>query len=125
MKKIISTKNAPEAIGPYSQAVVVDGVLYSSGQIALNSSGELIKGGIKEQTRQVLENLKAVLEEAGASLDSVVKTTIFLDDMEDFQAVNEVYGEYFSSNRPARSTVAVDRLPKDVKVEIDLIAIVK
>jgi 2-iminobutanoate/2-iminopropanoate deaminase len=125
LKKIISTKNAPEAIGPYSQAVVVDGVLYSSGQIALNSSGELIKGGIKEQTRQVLENLKAVLEEAGASLDSVVKTTIFLDDMEDFQAVNEVYGEYFSSNRPARSTVAVDRLPKDVKVEIDLIAIVK
>ena len=125
MKKIISTKNAPEAIGPYSQAVVVDGVLYSSGQIALNSSGELIKGGIKEQTRQVLENLKAVLEEAGASLDSVVKTTIFLDDMEDFQAVNEVYGEYFGSNRPARSTVAVDRLPKDVKVEIDLIAIVK
>jgi len=125
LKKIISTKNAPEAIGPYSQAVVVDGVLYSSGQIALNSSGELIKGGIKEQTRQVLENLKAVLEEAGASLDSVVKTTIFLDDMEDFQAVNEVYGEYFGSNRPARSTVAVDRLPKDVKVEIDLIAIVK
>jgi 2-iminobutanoate/2-iminopropanoate deaminase len=122
IKKIISTEKAPKAIGPYSQAVVVNGILYSSGQIGLKSNGELVGEDIESQTRQVLENLKAILSEAGADLDSVIKTTIFLDSMEDFSVVNEIYGEYFSSNRPARSTVAVDTLPKSVKVEIDCIA---
>ena len=122
MKKIISTQNAPQAIGPYSQGVVVDGILYSSGQIGLKPDGELVGDGVKEQTRQVLENLKAVLAEAGATLEDVIKTTIFLDDMDDFTVVNGIYEEYFSSNPPARSTVAVQTLPKNVKIEIDCIA---
>jgi len=119
---IISTPDAPAAIGPYSQAVVVEGMLYSSGQIALTPEGELIEGGVEAQTRQVLRNLSAVLEAAGSSLQQVVKTTIFLADMGDFAAVNEVYAEFFGEHRPARSTVAVRTLPKNVLVEIDCIA---
>ncbi len=122
MKKVISTKNAPQAIGPYSQAVVVDGILYSSGQIGLKPDGELIGDDVSSQTKQVLENLKAVLAEAGATLNDVIKTTIFLDNMDDFGVVNKIYEEYFGSNRPARSTVAVKTLPKNVKIEIDCIA---
>ena len=118
----ISTDRAPQAIGPYSQAVVVDGILYSSGQIALTPEGELVEGGVEEQTRQVLRNLSAVLEEAGSSLQRVIKTTIFLSNMEDFAAVNEIYAEFFGEHRPARSTVAVKTLPKEVLVEIDCIA---
>ncbi len=120
--KIISTKKAPQAIGPYSQAVMVEGILYSSGQIALTPEGELIEGGVQEQTRQVLQNLSAVLEAAGGSLQDVIKTTIFLAQMEDFAAVNEIYAEFFDAHRPARSTVAVKTLPKNVLVEIDCIA---
>jgi len=120
--KTIATDKAPQAIGPYSQAIVVDGILYSSGQIALTPEGELIEGDVAEQTRQVLTNLSAVLEAAGGSLDDVIKTTIFLADMNDFATVNEVYGEFFGDHRPARSTVAVRTLPKEVLVEIDCIA---
>ena len=120
--KIISTEKAPQAIGPYSQAVMVEGILYSSGQIALTPEGELIEGGVQEQTRQVLQNLSAVLEAAGGSLQDVIKTTIFLARMEDFAAVNEIYAEFFDAHRPARSTVAVKTLPKNVLVEIDCIA---
>ena len=119
---IVSTTDAPQAIGPYSQAVVVDGILYSSGQIALTPDGKLIDGDVAAQTRQVLSNLSAVLNAAGGSLDDVIKTTIFLADMEDFATVNEVYGEFFGEHRPARSTVAVKTLPKEVLVEIDCIA---
>jgi 2-iminobutanoate/2-iminopropanoate deaminase len=118
----ISTDKAPRAIGPYSQAVVVDGILYSSGQIALTPAGELVEGGVEEQTRQVLRNLSAVLEAAGSSLQRVIKTTIFLADMGDFSTVNEIYAEFFGEHRPARSTVAVKTLPKEVLVEIDCIA---
>lgn len=120
--QIIATDKAPQAIGPYSQAILVDGTLYSSGQIALTPGGELIEGDVAVQTRQVLSNLSAVLAEAGGSLDDVVKTTIFLADMEDFATVNDVYAEFFGTHRPARSTVAVKTLPKNVKVEIDCIA---
>ena len=120
--QIIATDNAPQAIGPYSQAVMVEGILYSSGQIALTPEGELIDGGVAEQTRQVLNNLSAVLEAAGGTLNDVVKTTIFLADMSDFAVVNEVYAEFFGDHRPARSTVAVKTLPKEVLVEIDCIA---
>ncbi len=120
--QIIATDNAPQAIGPYSQAVMVEGILYSSGQIALTPEGELIDGGVAEQTRQVLNNLSAVLEAAGGTLNDVIKTTIFLADMGDFAAVNEVYAEFFGDHRPARSTVAVKTLPKEVLVEIDCIA---
>ncbi len=120
--QIIATDKAPQAIGPYSQAIVVDGILYTSGQIALNPEGELIDGGVADQTRQVLNNLSAVLEEAGGTLNDVIKTTIFLANMEDFVRVNEVYEEFFGDHRPARSTVAVKTLPKEVLVEIDCIA---
>jgi 2-iminobutanoate/2-iminopropanoate deaminase len=102
--------------------VVVDGILYSSGHIALTPEGELAEGGVEEQTRQVLQNLSAVLEAAGSSLQRVIKTTIFLADMGDFAAVNEIYAEFFGDHRPARSTVAVKTLPKEVLVEIDCIA---
>ncbi|EKD63641.1 MAG: hypothetical protein ACD_51C00240G0004 [uncultured bacterium] len=122
MKQIISTDKAPKAIGPYSQAVSVNGFVFCSGQIPLKPTGELEQGDIKAQTTQVLENLKAVLEAAGTTLENVVKTTIFLADMNDFAAVNEIYGSYFVSNPPARATVQVARLPKDVKVEIEATA---
>jgi len=124
MKQIVSTANAPKAIGPYSQAVVRGGQVFLSGQIPLDpATGQLVGGGIEEQTARVLENVKAVLEAAGASLDAVVKTTVFLKDMADFPKMNEVYARYFVENPPARSTVQAAKLPRDVMVEIDAIAI--
>lgn len=123
--KTVSTTNAPAAIGPYSQGIIVNGVFYSSGQIPLTAAGELVEGDIVAQTNQVFENLKAVLEAAGSSLDKVVKTTVFLGDMNDFAAMNEVYTSHFGDHKPARSAVEVARLPKDVKVEIEVIAVVE
>ncbi len=125
MKKIIFTENAPAPIGPYSQAVLSGNTLYVSGQIPLNpKSGELVMNSIEEQTKQVMENLKAVLSEAGMSFDNVVKATIFITDMNDFSKINSVYGSYFSEeNAPARETVQVSRLPKDVNVEISVISV--
>ncbi len=121
--KKIYTKQAPEPIGPYSQAVEANGFIFTSGQIAINpETGNLLTGNAAEQVRLVIQNLKAVLESGGSSLNNVVKTTIFLKDMEDFGAVNEVYAEFFGEGLPARSTVEVSRLPKDVLVEIDCIA---
>jgi 2-iminobutanoate/2-iminopropanoate deaminase len=121
-RKIIQTNEAPQAIGPYSQAVMVGNMLFTSGQIPLKPDGQLVEGDIRVQTKQVLENVKAVLQEAGCDLSDVVKTTVFIQDMNDFQALNEVYESYFSASRPARSTVEVARLPKDVKVEIECVA---
>jgi 2-iminobutanoate/2-iminopropanoate deaminase len=123
--KVIQTNNAPQAIGPYSQAVQVGEFLFASGQIPLTPSGELVIGSIEEQTHQVLKNITALLAEANATLENVVKTTIFLRNMEDFQAVNVVYSEYFTAHKPARSTVEVARLPKDVGIEIEVIASIK
>ncbi|MDA1060695.1 MAG: RidA family protein [bacterium] len=121
--KIVKTKNAPQAIGPYSQAIISGGFVFCSGQIALRSDGSLADFGVEAQTKQVMENLNAVLIEAGSSLDKVVKTTIFLSDINDFASVNEIYGSYFKGeNKPARATVEVSNLPKNVKVEIDCIA---
>ena len=122
--KTVSTTNAPAAIGPYAQGIVVNGLFYSSGQIPLTPSGELVEGDITAQTNQVFENLKAVLAEAGSSLNQVVKTTVFLKDMNDFAAMNEAYASHFGDHKPARSAVEVARLPKDVKVEIEVIALV-
>lgn len=121
----VFTKDAPAAIGPYSQGIIVNNMFYSSGQIPLTAQGELIEGDVREQTHQVFKNLAAVLEAAGASFESVVKATVFIKDMNDFAAINEVYGEYFSSHKPARSCVEVAKLPKDVLVEIEVIALVK
>lgn len=121
MKKLF-TKNAPEAIGPYSQAVVSVGMLFTSGQIAIDpKTGEIFGNNISEQTEMVMKNLGAILENAGISYNNVVKTTCFLKNMEDFAAFNEVYGRYFT-NKPARSCVAVKQLPKDVLVEVEVIA---
>ena len=126
MKQIIATDNAPKAIGPYSQAVVWNGIAYLSGQIALDSStGQLIEGDVAAQTEKVLDNLRAVLEAAGSSFDLVLKTTVFLKNMSDFPRMNEVYARYFGQNPPARSTVEAARLPRDVQVEIDCIAAVR
>ncbi len=122
--EMINTKNAPAAIGPYSQAIVTNGFVYTSGQIALTPNGELIQRDIKLQTKQVLSNLKNVLEAANSSLDNVVKVTIYLENMEDFGIVNVIYAEYFADHKPARSTVAVKTLPKNVLVEMDVIATV-
>ena len=122
---VVATTNAPAAIGPYSQGIVVNGMFYSSGQIPLTATGELVEGDIVVQTHQVFANLKAVLEAAGSSLDQVVKTTVFMKDMNDFVAMNEVYASHFGEHKPARSAVEVARLPKDVKIEIEVIAIVK
>ena len=125
MKKIINTKNAPAPIGPYSQAIMVNGTLYISGQIPLNpATGEIITNEISEATQQVMKNLLALLKEANMTMENVVKCSIFLKDMNDFDKVNEIYGSYFRSNPPARETVQVARLPKDVQVEISCIAIV-
>lgn len=118
----IHTNKAPEAIGPYSQAIKANGFIFTSGQIALRSDGEFLNKDVKEQTKQALNNLKAVLEEASSSLDKVVKTTIFLADMSDFAQVNETYATFFT-HKPARSTVAVKTLPKNALVEIEAIAI--
>ncbi len=123
--KTVSTTNAPAAIGPYAQGIIVNGMFYSSGQIPLTASGELVEGDIVAQTNQVFENLKAVLEAAGSSLDKVVKTTVFLSDMNNFAAMNDVYASHFGNHKPARSAVEVARLPKDVKVEIEVIAVVE
>lgn len=123
--KIISSSQAPAAVGPYAQAILVGDFLYTSGQIPLDLNGQVVPGGIEEQTHQVMKNLQAVLAEAGLTLNDVVKTTVFLQDMNDFGKLNEVYASYFHSHKPARSTVEVARLPKDVKVEIELIAITK
>ncbi len=126
-KDTIYTKNAPEPIGPYSQAITISWemqqLLYSSGQIAIDpATGNFISGGIKEQTRQVMENISALLREAKSDLKKVIKTTVFLKRMTDFDEMNEVYAEYFGESKPARSTVAVLRLPKDALVEIEVIA---
>ena len=123
MKEIISTQNAPAAIGPYSQAVKAGNLLFVSGQIPLDpASGQLVENTIQAQAARSLENLKAILTQAGGTLDNVVKTTVFLKDMEDFVEMNRVYKTYFPENCPARSAVQVARLPKDVLVEIELVA---
>jgi len=125
MNEIISTENAPGAIGPYSQAVKTGNLVFCSGQIPIDpKTGEFVSSYVDEQTEQVLKNLSAVLEAAGTSLDAVVKTTVFLADMGDFNSMNEVYGRFFRDNKPARATVQAARLPKDAKVEIDCIAVV-
>ncbi|OCR20317.1 deaminase [Helicobacter pullorum] len=122
MLKIVSTNQAPQAIGPYSQAICVNGMVYTSGQIGLTPSGEMVQG-IEAQTRQVLENLKEILKNAGSGFDKVVKTTIFLSDMDNFGIVNGIYAEFFGEHKPARSTVAVKSLPKEALVEIECIAL--
>jgi 2-iminobutanoate/2-iminopropanoate deaminase len=123
MKDIIKTSKAPEAIGAYSQAVKVGDFLFASGQIPIDpQSGVLVEGGIEAQTTQVMENIKQVLQAGGSDLDNVIKTTIFMLKMEDFAAVNQIYGKYFTANLPARSCVAVARLPKEALVEIEVIA---
>jgi 2-iminobutanoate/2-iminopropanoate deaminase len=121
-RSVVSTANAPQAIGPYSQAIALDSLVFCSGQIPLTPDGALVEGDIAAQTRQVLTNLRGVLEASGSSLTQVLKTTVFLADMNDFQAMNAVYGEFFTSEPPARSTVQVARLPRDVRVEIEAIA---
>ena len=124
MKEIIQTANAPQAIGPYSQAVKAGEFLFASGQIPIDpNTGEFVAGGIAEQTEQVLKNLSAVLEAAGSSLERVVKTTVFLVDMAEFVAMNEVYGRYFKNQPPARATVQAARLPRDARVEIEAVAL--
>lgn len=126
MKQLVTTTKAPAAIGPYSQGMKANGFLFLSGQVALDpASGQLRGGDIRAQTEQVLQNLKAVLEEGGGSLASVVKTTVFLADLNDFAAMNEVYARFFPQPAPARATVEVARLPKEARVEIDLIAVVE
>ena len=121
----IRTDGAPKAIGPYEQAIKIDGLVFTAGQIPLDpKTGNLVVGGIAAETRQVLENLKAVLAAAGSSIDRVVKATVFLKNIADFQAMNEVYAEYFAGSKPARSTVAAAELPRGALVEIDLVAVV-
>ncbi|KIY23430.1 RidA family protein [Mesobacillus subterraneus] len=123
--KIVQTSNAPAAIGPYSQGVAVNNLFYSSGQIPLTPDGIMVEGDIQAQTHQVFQNLQAVLEAAGASLETVVKATVFIKNMDEFAQLNEVYAEYFKNHKPARSTVEVARLPKDALVEIEVVALVK
>lgn len=123
MKEIIKTSKAPEAIGPYSQAIKIGDFLFASGQIPINpETGDLVEGGIEAQTKQVMENVKQVLLAGGSDLENVIKTTIFILDMGDFAAVNKVYGEYFTAKLPARSCVAVAKLPKEALVEIEVVA---
>lgn len=122
MLEIIATQNAPQAIGPYSQAIKANGVIYTSGQIGLNPQGTLVEG-IEAQTRQVLNNLSEVLKAGGSNLQQVFKTTIFLSNMEDFALVNAIYAEFFGEHKPARSTVAVKTLPKNALVEIECMAL--
>lgn len=125
-RKVINTSKAPSAIGPYSQAIKVGQMLFTSGQIPIDpATGELVNDDIKKATERVMENLKAILEEAGTSLNNVVKTVIFIKDMNNFAAINEVYGKYFTNNPPARSCVEVARLPKDVQIEIEAVALVE
>ncbi len=123
MKKMISTPKAPAAIGPYSQAIQVGNLIYTSGQIPIDpATGQLVEGGIKEQTRQSLSNIQAILQEAGLTMASVVKTTVFLADMADFADMNSIYAEFFTEPYPARSAVAVKTLPKNALVEIEVVA---
>jgi len=125
MNEVVSTENAPGAIGPYSQAIKANGMVFCSGQIPIDpSTGQFVSDGVAEQTEQVFKNLIAVLEAAGTDLGRVVKTTVFLADMNDFAAMNEVYGRFFNDNKPARATVQAARLPRDAKVEIECIATV-
>ena len=126
-KKIIKVKNAPQPVGPYNQAVVINNLVYTAGQIPLDpKTGEMVSGGIAEQTRRVLMNLQAVLEESGSSLDSIIKATVFLKNMNDFAGMNAVYGEFIKTETaPARSTIEVARIPKDSLVEIEAVAEVK
>ncbi len=124
MREKIQTEAAPQAIGPYSQAICANGLVFASGQIPIDpSTGQFVSGGIAEQTEQVLRNLAAVLESAGSGLDRVVKTTVFLVDMDEFTAMNEVYGRFFTAEPPARATVQAARLPRDARVEIDAIGL--
>lgn len=125
MKKIISTSNAPAAIGPYSQAVVLNDMVYTSGVIPIDpANGTVVNGNIKEQTKRVLQSLEALLKDSGSDLGKVVKTTVFIKNMEDFPLVNEVYASFFTDNFPARSCVEVARLPKDVLIEVEAVAYV-
>jgi len=124
VKEAISTERGPKAIGPYSQAIRANGFIFISGQVAFDpATSQIVEGDAARQTARVLDNLKAIIEAAGSSLEHTVKATVFLKDMNDFSAMNEVYARYFSKNPPARSTVEVARLPRDVRVEIDLIAL--
>jgi 2-iminobutanoate/2-iminopropanoate deaminase len=124
LKDVISTEKGPKAIGPYSQAIRANGLVFISGQVAFDpGTGQLVEGDVAQQTARVLENLKAIAEAAGSSLDKVVRATVFLKDMNDFTAMNEVYARYFPQHPPARATVEVARLPRDARVEIDLIAL--
>jgi 2-iminobutanoate/2-iminopropanoate deaminase len=124
MRQAVSTSSAPQAIGPYSQAIRAGNLLFLSGQVPLDpATGPMVTGDIADQTRRIFQNLGAILEAAGASFDHVVRTTVYLADMGDFAAMNEVYGTYFSTPAPARSTIQAARLPKDARVEIDLIAV--
>jgi 2-iminobutanoate/2-iminopropanoate deaminase len=126
MKDRVQTDNAPKAIGPYSQAIKANGFVFASGQIPLDpATMQIVEGGIREQTERVMNNLEAVLQAAGSSLEGVVKTTVFLKDLTDFAEMNEVYGGFFKQTPPARSTVEVARLPRDVRVEIDVIALME
>ncbi|HMW88855.1 MAG TPA: RidA family protein [Candidatus Obscuribacter sp.] len=122
MPEVVSTLNAPQAIGPYSQAIKHGGLVFVSGQIPLNPQGELVEGDIKVQTRQVLTNLQNILKAAGTDFNNVLKTTVFLKDMAEFAQMNEVYAEFFPTHKPARATVQVARLPRDVSVEIEVVA---
>ena len=125
MKQIIQTGRAPQAIGPYSQAVKARGFVYASGQIPIDpETGQFVAGGITEQTEQVMKNVAAVLEAAGSGLDRIVKTTVFLADMQEFAAMNEVYGKFFASDPPARATVQAAGLPRNARVEIEVVALV-
>jgi len=124
MKEIIATDHGPKAIGPYSQAIKASGLIFISGQVPFNpATGQLIEGGIAQQAERVLENLRGIVEAAGSSMQKAVKVTVYLKDMNEFAAMNEVYAKYFPSAPPARSTVEVARLPRDVRIEIDLIAL--
>ena len=124
MRDVISTKDAPQAIGPYSQAIRANGFVFVSGQVAIDpATQQVLSGDVKAQTDRVLQNLSAILNAAGSGLEKVVRSTVFLKNMGEFAAMNEVYGRYFNANPPARSTVEVARLPKDVLVEIDVIAL--
>ncbi len=124
-KKYIMTEDAPSAIGPYSQGIIAGNIIYTSGQLPIDpSTGELLKGDIKKETRQSLENVKAIIEEAKGTLEDIVKVNIYVTNMEDFSQINEVYGEYFTEHKPARSLVEVSKLPQNGDIEIEAIAII-